>query len=174
MVSVGGGLQRECLADAHYSVYAGHGGFAKTQKLLTRHYSWPKMVQIIKDCIKHCSSYQVNKPTNQKRVGLLMPLQIPARPWWSVSMDLITALPETGNDYTSILVFVDRWSKTSHFVATKTELTAVDCAALFRHHVIRLYGFVDDIVSDRDPRFTSKFFSEFCRLTGTKQNMSSA
>ena len=88
-------------------------------------------------------------------------------------MDLITALPETGNGYTAKLVFVDRLSKMSHFVATKAEFTAVDCAALFRHYVIRLYGYVDDI-SDRDPRFTSKFFTKFCRLTKTKQHMFSA
>ena len=174
VVPVGGVLRKKCFVDAHSSVYAGHGGFVKTQKLLTRHYWWPKMVHFIKDFIKHCISCQVNKPTNQEPVGLLMPLQIPARPWGSVSMDLITALFETGNGYTAILVFVDRLSKMSDFVATKTELTAVDCAASFMHHVIRLHGYVDDIVSDRDPRFTSKFFSEFCRLTGTKQKMSSA
>lgn len=57
---------------------------------------------------------------------------------------------------------------------TKTELTAVDRASLFMHHVICLHGCVDDIVSDQDPRFTSKFFSEFCRLTGTKQSLSTA
>ena len=142
--------------------------------VLLRLRNWPRMVASIKEFIKHCTSCQVNKPTNQKPVGLLMPLQIPARPWGSISMDLITALPETGNGHTAILVFVDRLSKMSHFVATKTELTAVDYAALFRHHVIRLHGYVDDIISDRDPRFTSKLFTEFCRLTGTKQHMSSA
>ena len=70
-------------------------------------------------------------------------------------MDLITALPETGNGHTATLVFVDRLSKMSHFVAAKTERTAVDCAALFRHHVIRLHRYVDDIVSDKErvPRF---------------------
>lgn len=172
LVPIGGGLRDKCLTDAHSSVFAGDGGFAKTQNLLTRLFWWPKMVLSIKHYIKHCSSCHVNKPTNQKPAGLLMPLKIQSRPWGRISMDLITALPQTGNGYTAILVFVDRLSKMSHFVAAKTELAAVQCAASYMHHVIRLH--VDDIVSDRDPRFTSKFFSEFCRLTETKQHMSSA
>ena len=66
-----------------------------------------------------------------------MPLQIPARPWGSVSMDLITFLPETGSGhYTMRYTGLCGHIELTHFVATKTELTAVDCAALFSHHVI--------------------------------------
>lgn len=83
----------------------------------------------IKHIIKHCISCQVNKPAHQRSAGLLMPLQIPARPWGSFSMDLITALFETGNGHTAILVFIDRLSKMAHFVPTKTDLIAVDRVA---------------------------------------------
>ena len=72
------------------------------------------MVASIIDFIKQCTSCQVNKSINQEPVGLLMRLQISARLWGSVSMDLITALPETSNGHTAILVFVDRLSKMSH------------------------------------------------------------
>lgn len=58
-------------------------------------------------------------------------------------MDSITALPITGNGYTAIIVFVDRLSIMVHYAATKTEFTAVDCAAEFVHDIIRLHGYVN-------------------------------
>ena len=133
-------------------------------QLLTRRVCWPAMVA----SIKHCASCQVNKPNNHRPGRLLKPLQISACPSQSVSMDLITALPVTGHGHSAIIVFVDRLSKMAHFTSKKTELNAVDCAAHFMHHVVRLHGCIDDIASDRDPRFTSKFFAEFCRLSGTQ------
>jgi hypothetical protein len=40
--------------------------------------------------------------------------------------------------------------------------------------VFRLHGVPASIVSDRDPRFTSQFFSELCALLGVSQDMSTA
>ncbi len=72
------------------------------------------------------------------------------------------------------MVCVDRLSKMVHFAPTHNTLNAEECAYLFYNTVIRLHGWPGNIVSDRDPIFTSAFFKELCALTGTKQHMSSA
>jgi GTP cyclohydrolase II len=72
-------------------------------------------------------------------------------------MDLIVSLPMTTAGQTAVVVFVDRFSKMAHFVATTGQVSAKDFAHLFRHHVLRLHGCPCDLVSDRDPRFTSQF-----------------
>jgi hypothetical protein len=170
----GSGLRKVCFAHAHSSAYAGHPGYLKTLKLLERTYYWPKMISSVQKWVKECPSCQRNKSTNQKPGGLLQPLPIPPAPWSSVSMDLIVSLPLTSAGHTAIVVFVDRFSKMAHFVATTDQVSAKDFALLFRHHVLRLHGCPRDLVSDRDPRFTSHFFRELCALMGVQQNMSTA
>ena len=174
VVPDGADLRHTCLAHSHTSPYAGHGGISKTQKLLSRSYWWPNVLQSVEDFVKRCPSCQVNKASNQCPAGLLKPLPIPQGPWESVGMDLITSLPVTAAGHTAILVFIDRFSKMSHFAAITDNITAKDCATEFRHHVTRLHGCPKEIVSDRDPRFTSNFFKEFCKLTDIKQSMSTA
>ena len=41
-------------------------------------------------------------------------------------------------------------------------------------HVFNRYGFPEVIVSDRDPRFTSAFYTEWCRILRIRQNLSTA
>ena len=54
------------------------------------------------------------------------------------------------------------------------EITAEGVVKLFVQRVFRYYGLPRKIISDRDPRFTSKFARKLCRLLGIKQNVSTA
>ena len=167
-------LREKCMHAVHTSPFAGHCGFAKTRKLIARSFWWPGLSESVRKFIAHCPCCQRSKTSNEAPGGLLQPLPVPPRLWDSVSMDLITALPQTDKGHTAIYVFVDRLSKMAHFVPTTTDVSAEECACLFRHHVVRLHGCPTDVVSDRDPRFTSNFFAEYCRLMGVAQNMSTA
>ena len=89
-------------------------------------------------------------------------------------MDFITALPETQCGNTAIVAFVDRLTKMTHLAACSTNIGAEDFAKLFRHEVFRLHGLPYELISDRDPRFTSHFMTEVCRLLNIKQGMSTA
>jgi hypothetical protein len=59
----------------------------------------------------------------------------------------------------SILVFVDRMTKMSHFIPCIKSTSAPDFAKFFVAHVVRLHGLPDSIVSDRGSIFTSHFWS---------------
>ena len=61
------------------------------------------------------------KSTNQEPAGLLQPLPIPSRRWGSVSLDVITALPETRSGNTAIVAFVHRLRKMTHFAACNNQ-----------------------------------------------------
>jgi hypothetical protein len=73
-------------------------------------------------------------------------------------MDFITQLPITRQGNDAIVVFVDRLSKMVHFAAIKTSVSAEEFARIFRHEIFRPHGVPAELVSDRDPRFTSKFW----------------
>jgi Chromo (CHRromatin Organisation MOdifier) domain len=89
-------------------------------------------------------------------------------------MDFIVELPPTQDGYNAIVVFVDRLSKMVHLQPTKTTATAVDVANIFFNTVFWLHGLPRMIVSDRDPKFTSKFWQMLFKLIDTKLTLSTA
>ena len=72
-------------------------------------------------------------------------------------MDFAVGLPRTQGGYDSIWVIVDRLTKSAHFLAVKTTYKANHLAMLFIAEIVRLHGVPSSIVSDRDPKFTSRF-----------------
>ena len=78
-------------------------------------------------------------------------------------MDFITHLP-VSEDCSTVWVIVDRYTKMAHFVPVKNvQKTAEGCAKLFLANVWKLHGVPSDIVSDRDPVFTSTFWAELMK-----------
>ena len=122
-----------------------------------------------------CASCQMNKPSQSKPAGLLQPVQVPDRPWSSISVDFITGLPnENEYKWDTVAVFVDRFSKMVHFVPCKETTSSKDFAELFMDNIFKLHGLPVEIISDRDARFTAGFWKELTSLLGTRQCMSSA
>jgi len=167
-------LRLSLLHDAHDSVIAGHFGFEKTYGHLRSRFFWPTMAKEVRLYIHTCESCQRNKPGNQLPAGLLQPLPIPDQPWQTVTMDFIGPLPTTPRGFDSVTVFVDKLSKQVHFVASKTSDTASQVARIFFDNIFRLHGLPTTIVSDRDAKFTSRFWTELSRLLDVHLAMSTA
>ena len=167
-------LRQKVMHEMHGSPLAGHVGIRKTRKAIERFYSWPKLICDVEHYVRTCAGCQRNKSITQKPAGLLQPLPVPTRKWGSVSMDLITALPETASGNSAIVVFVDRLTKMTHLAACKPAIGTQALAKLLRHEVIRLHGLPYEFVSDRDGRFTINFMREVCRLLNVRQAMSTA
>ena len=89
-------------------------------------------------------------------------------------MDFIFGLAPDSQGRTGILVFVDRFSKMTHLVPVHATVTAAETAVYFIDVVFRNHGLPENIVSDRDPRFTSAFWTSLFELLGTKLQMSTA
>ena len=88
-------------------------------------------------------------------------------------MDFIEGLPPSQGKNT-ILVVVDRLSKSAHFLALTHPFSAKMVAENFVDGVVKLHGMPSSIISDRDPIFISNFWREFFKLSGTQLKMSSA
>ena len=120
-----------------------------------------------------CALCQVTKDSNQKLSGLLHSLPIPDRPWQSIGMDFMGPLPvSNGHDY--LLVVIDCFTSEVHLIPTTTQVTAKEVAWLFLKEIVRLHGVPESIVSDRDVKFTSRFWKELHQLLGMKLLMSTA
>ena len=89
-------------------------------------------------------------------------------------MDFIVKLPESaGHD--SILTIMDHdCTKMLIVIPCRETITAEGVAKLFLQQVFPRFRLPSKIISDRDPRFVSKFMRELCRLMGITQNVSTA
>ena len=150
------GLRRHLLKECHDSPWAGHPGMRRSLALLERVFFWEKMREDVEEYVHTCIICQQDKLDTQRQGGLLQPLPIPERPWMSVSMDFITQLPQV-QGYNGIMVMVDHFSKYVVFVPTKMHCGAERTVELFFKNIVKYWGMPLSIVSDRDPRFTSRF-----------------
>ena len=148
------GLRGAYVHDAHDAKYKGHVGVDNN---LSRHYWWPGMRVDVRKYVAECASCQRNKPLNQAKAGLLQPIPIPDTPWSTMTMDLITDLPETEQKYDSVVVFVDKLTKMVHIAPCRKQISAETFATLYLANVVRYHGFQQVIISDRDTRWTSDF-----------------
>jgi hypothetical protein len=174
-VFVPAGALRELIISEHHDLrIAGHLGGFKTVQYIQRRYYWPQMKHMVVKYIQSCEFCQRFKSNRQAPYGLLQPLPIAERRWDSVAMDFIVDLPLSSGGFNAVLTVVDRLSKMTHFIPTTTNLTAEGAAQLFFDNIICVHGLPTSIISDRDPRFVSKFWETLWKLLGTKLNRSSA
>ncbi|MBW0557639.1 hypothetical protein O181_097354 [Austropuccinia psidii MF-1] len=102
-------------------------------------------------------------------------IQEPKLPWEVVHMYWVTALPLSGDKgYNACLVIVDRNIKASIFLPCHKDDTAMDTALLLWSRIISHTGLFKNIISDRDPKFTSALWTNLHRLFGTKISFSTA
>ncbi|KAL0199697.1 hypothetical protein M9458_002884, partial [Cirrhinus mrigala] len=165
-------LRGEVLQWGHDSTLAGHQGVQRTISFIDRAFWWRTLRRDVQEYVQACNICARSKTSNSPSTGELQPPPTPKRPWSHISVDFVTGLPDSEGKNT-ILTIVDRFSKAVHLVALAGLPSAKTTAELILEHVVRLHGFPKDIVSDRGPQFTAKFWQAFCRLVGTTSSLSS-
>jgi Integrase zinc binding domain/Chromo (CHRromatin Organisation MOdifier) domain len=168
-------VRQAIISEHHDTPFSAHQGVQRTYKAISSRYWWKGLKAAVHAYVGVCHSCQQMKPGNTAPAGLLQPLPIPDRPWASISVDFITGLPPSGEQkFDTITVFVDRLTKMVHYVPCHVKLSAENFADLFVQNIFRLHGLPLQIVSDRDPRFTSQFWREVMGALGTKLSFSTA
>eukprot|EP00253_Pinus_taeda_P005316 PITA_05316 len=89
-------------------------------------------------------------------------------------MDFIIGLPKSKKGNDSIMVVVDKLSKSAHFIPVQSTCRAAQVANIFMQNIFRLHGFPKTIISDRDVKFTSAFWRTLFEGLGTQLNFSTA
>ena len=89
-------------------------------------------------------------------------------------MDFVSGLPLTLGKKDAIWVIVDRLTKSAHFIPVRIDYSPNKLAELCISKIVRLHGVPISIISDRDPRFTSRFWKKLQDALGTKLHFSTA
>jgi hypothetical protein len=167
-------LRKEILDEAHKTQYTVHPGSTKMYQDLKKIYWWSGMKRDIAEYVARCSTCQQVKAEHQRPAGPLQPLSIPEWKWDQIGMDFVVGLPRAPSGQDAIWVIVDRLTKSAHFIPYKINDSMQKMAELYIREIVRLHGVPNSIVSDRDPRFTSKFWGRLQDAMGTRLNFSTA
>ncbi|MBW0513425.1 hypothetical protein O181_053140 [Austropuccinia psidii MF-1] len=104
---------------------------------------------------------------------MMIQIKEPKTPWEIVHMDWVTALPPGGDrSDNACLVLVDRYRKTPILLPCHKDDTAMDTAIVIWNKVFSHTGLFQNIISDRDSKFTSELWSNLHNLFRTKSSFS--
>ncbi len=73
-------------------------------------------------------------------------------------MDFMFKLPRKKDEYSALMVFVDKLSKRAHFIPLTANHKSEDIAEVFYKEVYQHHGLPRKIISDRDTIFISEFW----------------
>ncbi|GJZ26779.1 putative reverse transcriptase domain-containing protein [Tanacetum coccineum] len=162
------------MLESHKSKYSIHPGLDKIYHDLRKLYWWPNMKVDIATYVSKCLTCAKVKAEHQKLSGLLQQPEIPVWKWERITMDFITKLPRTPSGYDSIWVIVDRLTKSAHFIPMNEKYKMEKLTRLYLKEIVCRHGVPVSIISDRDPRFASRFWRSLQRSLGTNLDMSTA
>ena len=167
-------LRDDVLSDFHHSRLAVHPGGTKMYHDLRRQYWWKGMKRAVADFVSTCLTCQQVKAEHQRPAGLLQPLDIPEWKWEHITMDFVTALPRSQRQHDAVWVIVDRLTKSAHFLPIRMTDSVNVLGRLYVREIVKLHGVPVSIVSDRDPRFVSRFWQSLQAAMGTQLLLSTA
>nr|GEZ77755.1 hypothetical protein [Tanacetum cinerariifolium] len=91
-----------------------------------------------------------------------------------IAMDFLTKLPRTSSGHDTIRVIVDRLTKSTYFLPMYEDYKMDRLARLYLYEIVARHGVPISIISNRDSRFTLKFWQSMQEALGTRLDMSTA
>ncbi|TYG52303.1 hypothetical protein ES288_D09G015800v1 [Gossypium darwinii] len=89
-------------------------------------------------------------------------------------MDFVRGLPLTPTKKDSVWVSVGRLTKSAYFIPVRTDFSLLKLVKLYISKIVRLHGVSVSIISDWDPRFTSRFWKKLHEALGSRLYFSTA
>ena len=162
------------IRELHCIPFSAHPGVNRTVAKVQTHFFWRGMTGHVREFVESCCVCQTEKSDHTLSKGKLQSVQLPQEKWQEISLDFITDLPLTRNKKDSILTVVDKATRMVHLVPCRKDVTAADTARLVWQHIVKLHGIPRVIFSDRGTQFTSHFWQELWKMTGTSLKFSTS
>ncbi|GJY62745.1 reverse transcriptase domain-containing protein [Tanacetum coccineum] len=173
-VPLKGDVRTLIMDKAYKSKYSVHPGADKMYYDLRDRYWWSGMKKDIAEYVSKCLTCLKVKAEHQRPSGLLQQPEIPVWKWEGIAMDFVTKLPRTSSGHDTIWVIVDRLTKSAHFLPMREDYKMDRLARLYLKEIVSRHGIPISIISDRDSRFTSRFWQSMQEALGTRLDMSMA
>ncbi|MBW0572750.1 hypothetical protein O181_112465 [Austropuccinia psidii MF-1] len=156
-------------------LYMGHLSEDRTKERVASTAWCPKWEQELSEYINTCERFQKENRKHGKKYGLLQHIEEPNHPWETINMDWVTVLVPGGKEkFHAFLIIVGRFRKSVRCLPCHKKDTERNAALLFWNNIISTCGIPKIIISDRDPKLTSEFWTNLYEILGTQLAFSTA
>jgi len=153
----------EMIDDHHKSMIHKHQESNKIIERISRIYYFSKIRKQIEEIIRKCNVCICMKHKQHKSYELLKSLSTSNHAWKSIALNFIVKLFKSKKRvieaiYDFILIITDRLIKYEYFLSYKKATFAEDLIYTFLRMIVANHELSDEIISNRDKLFTSKFW----------------
>ena len=146
-----------------------HPGHRRTYSIIILRYYFPKISKRMKRYINNCITYQISKSSHEKPLDLLHSIEI-IDSYYTIIMDFIIDL-SISHDYDILLTLMDKFSKVIRLIPCKTIISTEEIIQLYLKHIYSIFNLPVKFISNRNARFTSKFWSSLMKLLDIKLDL---
>ncbi|MBW0560803.1 hypothetical protein O181_100518 [Austropuccinia psidii MF-1] len=158
-------LKNTILNECYDSSVSGHLSEDRTLERVKACSWWPNWRKDVSEYCQACDRCQKENRATSKKFGMIIQIQEQKLPWEIAHMDWVIALPPGGDRrFNACLVLVDRYSKAPVFLPCNKDYTAMDIDIMICNIVISHTGLFQNIISDKDPKFTSSLWTNLHKL----------
>ncbi len=171
--------RQEIINDYHKSMIHEHQSSNKTIERISRIYYFLKMRKQVEDIIRKCDVCIWTKHSQHRFYELLKSLSTSDHAWKSIALNFIVKLSKskervTRTTYDSILIVTNKLIKYEYFLSYKKATFAEDLTYTFLRMIVANHKLSDEIISNRDKLFTSKFWKSLMNQLRIHHKLSTA
>ncbi|MBW0505213.1 hypothetical protein O181_044928 [Austropuccinia psidii MF-1] len=153
----------------------GHMSEDRTKERVGSTTLWPKWEKELSEYINTCGRCHKENRKHRKEYGLLQHVEEPKHPSETINMDWVKGLFPGGKEkFNAFLIIIDRFRNNVRCLPCHKGETAMYTVLLFWNNIISNCGVPRIIISDRDPKFKSEFWTNLYDMIGTKIAFSTA
>ena len=158
----------------------GHASGEKSYYYLKDYFYWPSIRKDTMDYCKQCDTCQRASLSTQAPQWLARPLPILQQPFTHIAMDFLFLPPKVRKEHGQEIIhqqvwtIVNRFSKYVKILPLTKNTTADNLISKLFYYVYPDWGMPQDIVSDRNAKFTSKAWKDFYETFQIHQSMNTA
>ncbi len=154
--------RQKIISDYHESMIHKHQSLNKIIERISRIYYFFKMRKQIENIIRKCDVCIWTKHSWHRLYELLKSFSTSDHAWKSIALNFIVKLSKskeriTRTMYNFILMITDRLIKYKYFLLYKKATFAKDLTYMFLRMIVANHELSDEIISNKDNLFTSKF-----------------
>ncbi len=147
----------------------GHPGFSRCFEIISRSWFIRGLTKLLRSFIRHCPECLALQTRRHPPYGSLQPIESPPVPFFTLTLDFVLALPLSKEGYNAIMSVTCKFSKRVTLMEGADTWSAEQWAHAFLKRLDLIdWGLPGELITDRDPKFLSKFWTALFAKLGVK------